>query len=204
MNELPGMPCEMHIMKKLLTLLALALPLTLPLAAQEGFDFKTLDKLGVNSKNHTNITLDGDMLKLASGFFTGGDKDSDSIKPLLDSLKGVYIRSFKFDTEGQYNQTDLEPLRAYLRQTRWNKIVESQEGKEYSEIYLQPLSNNRVGGVAIISAEAKEVTVVYISGNLRQEDIVKLSGTMGIPDIRTQMDGKKSAAKTDKKKEDEE
>ena len=42
--------------------------LALPLAAQDRFDFKTLDKLGANSKNHTNITLDGGMLKLASGF----------------------------------------------------------------------------------------------------------------------------------------
>jgi hypothetical protein len=188
-------------MKKMLALLALALPL----AAQEGFDFKTLDKLGANSKNHTEITLDGDMLKLAAGMFSGGGKDADSIKPLVDSLKGVYIRSFGFEREGQYNESDLEPLRSYLKQTHWNKIVDSHEDKEVSEIYLQPLSNSRLGGVAIISAEAKEVTVVYISGNLKQEDIQKLSGTMGIPELRLEPEGRKAPAKSDKgKKEDEE
>jgi hypothetical protein len=188
-------------MKKMLALLVLALPLT----AQEGFDFKTLDKLGANSRNHTEITLDADMLRLAAGMFSGGGKDADSIKPLIDSLKGVYIRSFKFDRDGQYNETDLEPLRAYLKQTHWNRIVESHEDREVSEVYLQPLSNSQLGGVAIIAAEAREVTIVYISGNLKAEDIQKLSGTMGIPDIKLELDGKKTPAKPDKgKKEDEE
>lgn len=182
-------------MKTLFALLALALPLL----AQEPFDFKTLDKLGVNAKNKTNITLDGDMLKMASGFL-GDGKDADSLKPLVDSLKGVYIRSFEFDKEGQYNEADLEPLRAYLKQTQWNRIVESREAKEVSEIYLQPRANGRLGGVAIISAESKEVTVVYISGDLKQEDIQKLSGTMGIPDIRRDLLDKKR----DKGKKDDE
>jgi len=187
-------------MKKTLALLALALPLL----AQEGFDFKTLDKLGVNSVNKTDITLNRDMLKLASGFL-GSGTEADSLKPLVESLNGVYVRTFEFDKEGQYNEADLEPLRAYLRQGQWNRIVESREGKALSEIYLQPLANNRLGGVAIVAAESKEVTIVFISGNLKQEDIQKLSGTMGIPDIRKQLDRKKGPDKSDKgKKEDEE
>jgi hypothetical protein len=183
-------------MKKMFALLALALPLL----AQDGFDFKTLDKLGVNSKNHTNITLDGDMLKMASGFL-GSGKDADSLKPLVDNLKGVYIRSFEYDKEGQYNEADLAPFRAYLKQAQWNRIVESHEGKEISEIYLQPRANGRLGGVAIIAAEAKEVTVVYISGDLKQEDLRKLSGTMGIPDIRRDLLDKKKDAKEKKDEE---
>ena len=70
-------------MKKIMVLLAFAMPLM----AQEGFDFKTLDKLGANAKNKTNIALDGDMLKLASGFL-GAGKEADAIKPLVDNLRG--------------------------------------------------------------------------------------------------------------------
>lgn len=182
-------------MKKILILLALAVPLL----AQEGFDFKTLDKMGVNAKNKTNITLDSDMLKLASGFM-GNDNGKDSIKPLIDSLKGIYIRSWEFAKEGQYNEADLEPFRAWLKQAKWNRIVESREDKESSEIYLLPAGSNRLGGVAILAAEAKEVTIVYISGDLKQEDIAKLSGNMGIPEIHMNQGTKK----TDKKKDDEE
>lgn len=186
-------------MKKIPILMALALNLL----AQGSFDFKTLDKLGLNARNKTNVTLEGDMLKLASGFL-GNDKDASSIKPLVDSLKGVYIRSYEFDKEGQYNEADLDPLRAYLKQTQWNRIVESREDKEVSEIYLQPLANNLLGGFAIISAEPKEVTVVYISGNLKQEDIGRLSGNLGIPDIKRELNGKKSAPRQSKSKKDKE
>ena len=77
--------------------------------------------------------------------------------------------------------------------------------REYSEIYLRPLPENRLGGVAIISAEPKEVTVVYISGNLRQEDIAKLSGNMGIPDFKMDLKNRKPADKgAAKPKNDEE
>ena len=62
------------------------------------------------------------------------------------------------------------------------------------------VARGRLGGVAIISAEAKEVTVVYISGNLRQEDMMKLSGTMGIPEIRMPADARKSERRDKTKK----
>lgn len=190
-------------MKKILLLLAL----TMPLAAQEGFDFRTLDKLGANAKNKTNITLDSNMLKLAAGFL-GDDKDADSIRPLVDSLKGVYIRSYEFTKAGQYNEGDLEPLRAFLKQGQWNRIVESKSDDESSEVYLQPVAGNRLGGVAIISAEAKEVTVVYISGNLKPEDIAKLSGSMGIPEIgpglKQELKDRKAGDRPKMKKDDEE
>ncbi len=188
-------------MKKTLLLLLFPLALSVPLFAQEVFDFRTLDKLGVNAKNKTNITLDGDMLKLASGFLGGTDKSTESIKPLVDSLKGVYIRTFEFDKDGQYNEADLEPLRSFLKNSKWNRIVESREAREYSEIYLLPMPNNRLGGVAILSAEPRQVSVVYISGDLKQEDIAKLSGNMGIPEIRKNLLEKKGSKG---KKDDEE
>jgi hypothetical protein len=186
-------------MKKIFAIAALALPMLVSnLSAQEGFDFKTLDKIGANATNRNVITLDGDMLKMAAGFL-GGDRSTDSLRPLVESLKGVYIRSYEFDKEGQYNEADLEPLRNYLKQQQWNRVVESREGKELSEIYLLPKANGRLGGVAIISTEAKEVTVVYINGELKPEDIQKLGGNLGIPDIRRDL-----LKKTDKSKKDDE
>jgi hypothetical protein len=172
-------------MKKALILFAAAIPAL----AQQGFDFKLLDKLGANAKESTNITLDGDMLKMASSFL--GD-DKHSIKALVDNLKGVYVRSFEFEKEGQYSESDLAPLRAYLKSPQWNKIVDVKEAAETSEIYLQPLPNNQLGGLAIINAEPKEVSVVYITGVMNMNDVARLSGNFGIPEIKLPNGGKKS------------
>lgn len=164
-------------MKTFLTIIAIALPL----AAQEGFDIKTLDKLGTNAKNKTNLTLEGDVLKLAAGVLSS--KSDASAKSLVDSLKGVYIRYFEYDRKGQYNEADLEPLRTFLKNAKWTRVMESREDEESTDIFVLPEAGGKLGGVAIISTEPREVTVVYISGSLRPEDIGKLGGNLGIPDL---------------------
>jgi hypothetical protein len=167
---------------------------TLPLlcfrltAQQPPFDFKSLDKFDAMTEHKTKITLDGDMLKLASKFLGSDDdkdkdKDADSVRNLVNNLKGIYIRNYEFDKDGQYTQADIEPLRAYLKQQQWTRIVEQQDGKELSEVYVQPLSNEKFGGVAIIAAEARELTVVYINGALKLSDLAQLGGNMGIPEV---------------------
>jgi hypothetical protein len=158
----------------------------MPALAQQNFDFKSLDKIGANATGSTSITLEGDTLKLATGIF-GGDTGP------LRNLTGVYVRSFEFAKTGQYKEEDLAPLRAYVASLKWNKIVDTKEADESSEIYVKPLPDNKLGGLAIISAEPKEVTVVFIAGSLNMSDIPKLSGNLGIPDLRyDEHGGKKS------------
>jgi hypothetical protein len=167
-------------MKKKFLLFGLALPLL----AQQPFDFHSLDKLDALTDHKTKITLDPDMLQLAARFLgMDGDKDAASLKSLVGNLKGVYVRTYEFDRDGQYSPADIEPFRAYLKQQQWSKIVESQEGRELSEVYVQPLPGDRFGGVAIIAAEARELTIVYISGVMNLSDLEKLEGNMGVPEI---------------------
>ena len=180
-------------MKKALLLLAAALPAF----AQQTFDFKTLDKLGAKAKEFINIDLDGDTLKAAGSFLVS---DNASLKPVVDNLKGVYVRSYAFEQDGQYANSDLEPLRAYIKTLQWSKIADVKEDKETSEIYVKPLPNNRLGGLAIIDAEPREVNVIYITGDLSMTDLAKLNGNFGIPDMKFLHDDKKSGKKsTDKR-----
>jgi len=184
-------------MKKLLFIFGFALPLL----AQQPFDFKTLDeKLDGLTDERTKVTLDGDMLHLATKFLgMGDDKDAEALKGLVNNLKGVYVRTWEFDKDGKYSKADIEPFRAYLKQRQWTKIVESLSGKDLSEVYIQPLANDRFGGVAIISAEPRELTVVYINGVMNLSDLDKLEGNFGIPDIDL-----KDAKKPPKEKKDDE
>lgn len=138
--------------------------------AQQGFDFKALDKLAANAKESTNITLEGDALKLATSFL------GDSLK----NLTGVYVRSYEFEKAGQYKEEDLGPLRAYIKSLNWTKVVDVKESEETTEIYLHPLPDGKLGGLAVVSAEAKELTVIFISGVLNASDLAKLSN-LGIP-----------------------
>jgi hypothetical protein len=173
-------------MKTALFILAAAIA---ALAQQQNFDFKTLDKLGANAKTSSNITLDGDTLKLASGFLGDG---KDSIRSFVNNLKAIYVRSYEYAKPGQYDEADLAPLRAYVKALGWNKIVDVKETNETSEIYIQALPNNQLGGLAVISTEPKEVSVVFIHGVMNMSDIGKLSGNFGIPDMTITHGGKKA------------
>ena len=168
---------------KLTWILFAALP---ALAQQPAFDFKSLDKLGANAKESTSINLEGDALKAAAGLM--GDK--------FRNLTGVYVHTYEFAKTGQYNVQDLEPVRAYLRTLNWTKIVDVKESDETSEIYLQPLPDGKISGLAVLVAEPKEVTVVFLQGTLDPSDLKKL-GSLGIPNIQLDHGGKPDAPKKD-------
>jgi hypothetical protein len=174
--------------------LSLLFALLAPLAAQQGFDFKSLDKLGAKATDTTNITLEGDTLKLAQNFL-GDDKDAQALKSLVANLKSIQVRSWEFDHEGMYKDADLDPFRAYLRTAQWPRIVEVKENGESSEVYLKSADAAKSGGVAVISAEPHELTIVYIEGAISIADLAKLNldalkhGTPGAP--KSNANGKK-------------
>ena len=159
---------------------------TAALAQQPGFDFKSLDKLGVNAKDSTSINLEGDALKAAVSLL--GDK--------LRNLTGVYVHSYEYAKKGQYNPQDLEPVRAYLRTLNWTKIVDSKEDDETSEVYIKPLPDGKVAGLAVVVAEPTEVTVVFLSGEISLADLKNL-GNLGIPNVLGERGGKSDAPKKD-------
>jgi len=169
-------------MKRLLLSAVVAICATLSAHAQAPFDLASLDKLEARAKNRTNITLDGPLLKLAASFLgASDDKDAAQIKALVGNLTGVYVRGFEFDKDGQYSDADLEALRAGLRRAPWSRIVEVHEGGELSEIWVaQTPAGDKFAGVAIIDAEPRELTVVYISGVISPDDVARLNGRFGI------------------------
>ena len=149
--------------------------------AQTDFDFKTLDKLAAKAKEANNITVDADMLKAVVGL-SGKETDlGDKIK----DLKGLYVRNYTYAEEGQYDPAVLAPLFAYLNRPEWKKMLESKDGKETTQICVKPAANGEPGGMAIVSMEPKEVSVIFISGSVNPADIGKLSAILSHKDAAT-------------------
>jgi hypothetical protein len=95
-----------------------------------------------------------------------------------------------------YKAADLEPFRAYLRAGQWPKIVEVKEDGEVSEIFLKSGDASKSGGVAIISAEPRQLTIVYIEGAISLADVAKLSGSLDIPNPEILKHGTTGASKS--------
>jgi hypothetical protein len=143
-----------------------------------------IDKLAERATESVDVDLDASMLKLASGFLSKGDPDEIRVKKLVSKLKGVYVRSFEFDKEGQYSLSDIQAIRSQLKVPGWSRIVGVKSTKgENTEVYLKK-DGEQVGGLIVIDAEPKELTIVHIDGPINPEELSELGGHMGIPKMQ--------------------
>jgi hypothetical protein len=174
--------------------------LTPVLVCGQSVKLDALDKLADKASDSVTVSLDGNLLKLASRFLSSDDPDQAQVKKLVASLKGVYVRNFEFDKAGDYQASDLEPIRSQLRDPKWKKIVEVR-GHDNAEVLLRQENENAISGLAVIVAEAKELTVVYIDGPIDMDGLSKLAGNFGIPeDIGSKVEKEKDKDKEKKAK----
>ena len=164
-------------MKKLvLTLVVLAI--AAPLSAQRiNLDFPGL---GDKAAEVVDVTLDGSMLKLASKFLSNGDPEERAARDIVQKLEGIYVRSYSFDHEGEYDRAVLDKVRAQLGPS-WKKIVNVRSRhRENSEIYIATRGDQPVG-MLVIAAEPRELTIVNIVGPIDVEKLGMLEGNFGVP-----------------------
>ncbi len=157
----------------------LALP---SICAAQTLRLDNLDRLAAKAAETVNITLDGSLLQMASRFISDdSDADAADVKKLIAGIKGISIRSFGFKNAGEYLDADVEPIRSQLKDETWKRIVQVHSKTEGdSDIYLKTVAG-RLAGIALISAEPKQLTVVSIDGPMDLDGLSKLGGNFGIP-----------------------
>ena len=168
------------------TLFALLLIITSAFVARAQdtrIQMSSLDHLAAKASQTVDVNVDERLMKLAARLFSDKDEDERQVKKLIEGLKGIYVKSFEFETEGQYVAADLEPIRAQLRGTGWTRMVNVISKKEGNvEVYLQ-FAGEMVNGLAVLHTDGKELTVVNIVGPVNLDKLAELEGQMGIPDL---------------------
>lgn len=156
-----------------------------PAQAQDAkIPLEKFDYLAGKAEETVEVTLDERLLRLASKFFNPNDPAQAQIKELIVNLKGVYVRVFSFDKAGEYDVKELEPLRGQLRTPGWQKIVgvRSRRGGDNVDVHLR-MNNDTIAGLAIIAADARQLTLVNIIGPIDLEKLSQLQGQLGIPKL---------------------
>jgi hypothetical protein len=168
-------------------LIAVLLVLAPVFAAQAQQDSRiqmgALDHLAARASQTVDVNIDERLMRLAAKVFDDKDEDEREVKKLITNLKGVYVKSFEFETEGQYAAADIEPIRAQLRGPGWTRLVNVTSKKEgMLEVYLL-FNGDVVGGLAVLHTDDKELTVVNIVGPVDVDKLARLEGQLGIPDL---------------------
>ena len=180
-------------MKSLKSIMRIAVVLTAlvpaaALAQKISLDVDTKD-LAAKAVETVEVTLDGPILKAAARFLAA-DPDGDRIVNVVRRLGGIYVRSYTFAKEGEYDRALIQQFRSKIGPS-WQKIVNVQSlDSENVEIYTQ-LDGEVIAGMVIVAAEPKELTFINIVGPMDLADLASLEGQLGIP---------KMSAKTSKEK----
>jgi|WetSurMetagenome_2_1015567.scaffolds.fasta_scaffold63186_3 hypothetical protein len=171
----------------------IVLLVSLPVYAQEGrIQISHLDKLAAKAGEVVDVNLDGSLLQTASKFLSGGKSDEAAVKDLIGGMKGIYVKSFEFDNEGEYTKEDLQAIRSQIQGPRWSRMVgvRSRKDKEEVDVYMCT-ENGKVAGLVVLCAEPKELTVVNIVGSIDIEKLSSLEGQFGIPTMDLEKSSKK-------------
>jgi hypothetical protein len=143
-----------------------------------------VEKLSAKAKETVEVTMDGPMLRWASKFLSAEDPEEAKCAKLVANLKGIYVRSFEFDKEGEYSSADVEALRSQLHSPAWSRVVgvRSERDGDNVDIFFK-MEDEKMAGIVIIAAEAKELTFVNIVGPLEVDQLADLGGEFGIPKL---------------------
>jgi hypothetical protein len=152
----------------------------LPASAQRiNLDFPGLAE---KAEEVVDVTLDASMLKLAAKFLSGHDADERAVREMIVGLEGIYVRSYEFAHDGEYDRNLADKVKSQLGPT-WKPLVTVRSKTRENVNIMADMRGDKVVGLVIIAAEPREFTIVNINGPIDIDRLAGLSGQFGIPDI---------------------
>jgi len=145
-------------------------------------DFSALAKKATQS---VDISLDPSLLRLAGGAISNDSGGSGAaVSDLIHGLRGIYVRSYTFDKPGEYSKADVKAVEAQLLAPGWQPMVSTHDLKQGQDvdIYLRRVGD-RTDGIAIIAADARQLTIVNIVGSIDLAKLAQLQGQFGVPKL---------------------
>ncbi|HEU4522160.1 MAG TPA: DUF4252 domain-containing protein [Thermoanaerobaculia bacterium] len=161
-------------------LLTLVLAFAVPASAQRlNLNFPGLEE---RASEMIDVTLDAQMLRLASNFFSSGSADERAVREIVKGLEGIYVRAYEFDKEGAYDRRIVDQVRSQLGPT-WKRVVNvTSRHKENVEVYTD-VRGDAIRGLVVIASEPRELTIVNIVGPIDLARLSQLEGQFGIPHV---------------------
>ena len=167
---------HINIRMPLLALLLCIAPAAIAQVPDSRIQMGGLDHLTAKASQTVDVNIDERLMRLAAKVFSDKDEDERQVKKLVEGLKGVYVKSFEFETDGQYVAADVETIRTQLRGPGWTRLVNVTSKKEgMLEVYLL-FNGDQVGGLAVLHTDDRELTVVNIVGPVDLDKLAKLEG----------------------------
>jgi hypothetical protein len=127
--------------------------------------YADLDSLGMLDVDHViTLSLGPTVLRLAASAM---DDDPDT-RAMLRSLDGVRIRIYQIDGDAGRVAARAERMQRRLQAQDWEPVILVQESGERTYMLLK-VSDARICGLTVITADHEEAVIVNIMGEIRPE-----------------------------------
>lgn len=187
----------MNFKTRLIAFLLVLAPALVANAQDSRIQMGSLDHLAAKASQTVDVNIDERLMRMAARVFSDKKEDEREVKQLIANLKGIYVKSFEFETDGQFAATDVETIRTQLRAPGWTRLVNVTSKKEgMLEVYLL-FNGEQIGGLAVLHTDDRELTVVNIVGPVDLDKLAKLEGQLGVPELG--IESPKPKAKNDEK-----
>ena len=161
---------------RLAVIAALAGLMCAPVAPAQKLDLK-FDALAAKASDKAELDLDGALLRFATRHAKAEAGD------FLGDVKEIHVRHYEFDKAGSYSDQDLAPLRKQVSESAgWSRIINVKEKDENTEVFVLS-QGGKIGSCLIVSAEAKQLSVVYVMGTLTLAQMKELAGSDTLHDL---------------------
>lgn len=175
--------CQTKLAAPLLALLFIAASAVATRAQDSRLQLNSLDHLAAKASQSVDVNIDERLMRIASKVLSDEDAEEREVKKVVAGIKGIYVKRFEFETDGQYTSGDVETIRTQLRGPGWTRLVNVMSKKEGNlEVYLL-MNGEQVGGLAVLSSDVRELTVVNIVGPVDLDKLAKLEGQFGVPEL---------------------
>ena len=144
-------------------------------------DMSHLDKFAERADKVINVTVDEQLLRLAASFLSDKKPDEAKIKELILGLKGVFVKRFEFEREGEFTLADVDSIRSQLNAPGWSNVANVRSKREGNYDVALMSEGSVIKGLAVLAAESKAFTVVNIVGPIDLAKLAELEGKFGIP-----------------------
>jgi hypothetical protein len=162
---------------------ALAIPVA-GLAAPPEFRIPDYSHLRSKATETVDVDVGGFLLALAR-MVTREEAKQDPALRVLDDIRSVKVRSYKFDSDEGYSRADVEAARKQLKGPEWNAMVQvhKRDAQEDVDVYVCVEDSGKTCGLAVIATQPREFTVVSIVGSIDIDRLADLEGEFGIPRV---------------------
>ena len=119
-----------------------------------------LDAVAAKAKEKAEITLDGPMLEQALKMAP------EKVKGSVANVSRFTLRHYEFEKPGEFSNADVEAIRKQVSAANgWSRLLSTKEEHESVDIYVLT-QGGKAGGLLLIAAEEKELTVIHVVGSI--------------------------------------